>query len=85
MYKYIFIKCIAVFLTAALSHVSFSQMDHAASEDFLPVLLEDMEWSAYQPPGFAPELMITVMYGDPSVPDKPYVLRASFPDGYIDR
>lgn len=83
MFKFFIVNIIALLLLVAFTAISYSQMDHAKGEDFLPVMLEDMEWSAYQPPGFGPGLMITVVYGDPSVEDELYVIRASFPDGYI--
>jgi quercetin dioxygenase-like cupin family protein len=75
---------IITFLSVAVFNATtFSQKHHAENEDFKPVLLENLEWFEYQSPGFGPGLVLTVVHGDPAVPDEPYVLRASFPDGYI--
>ena len=42
----------------------------------------DLQWSPAEIEGFDPGMMITVISGDPSVADEPYVLRLKFPDGY---
>jgi quercetin dioxygenase-like cupin family protein len=56
---------------------------HDNDPTFRSVTDEDLEWTDYQPAGFGPGLQIAVIHGDPSVPDEPYTIRASFTDGYI--
>lgn len=51
--------------------------------EFRSVTDRDLVWNDYQPPGFGPGLKVAVVHGDPSVPDEPYTIRASFTDGYI--
>jgi len=52
------------------------------SPEFKAVTDRDLVWNDYQPAGFEPGLKIAVVQGDPSVPDEPYTIRASFIDGY---
>jgi mannose-6-phosphate isomerase-like protein (cupin superfamily) len=82
MYTYFNIFVLAL-LVASVTPTAFSQMDHAGGDEFLPVPLENLEWFEYQAAGFEPGLKLTFVYGNPSVEGEPYVLRASFPDGYI--
>ncbi len=78
----IFNVSIVVISLMGFTSITFAQ-DSDAHEDFSPILLENLEWFDYQPSGFGSGLMVTVILGDPSVEGEPYVIRASFPDGYI--
>ena len=70
------------FIAGALLLTAGNFADHT-EEDHRSVTDRDLVWRDYQPPGFGPGLQIAVVHGDPSVPDKPYTIRASFVDGYI--
>jgi quercetin dioxygenase-like cupin family protein len=51
--------------------------------DYKAVTDSDLVWHDYEAPGFEPGVQFAVVHGDPSVPDEPYTIRASFSDGYI--
>lgn len=78
------IMILTLFSLSAGAYIAVTPGAHGHEDaDFKSVASENLEWRDYQPAGFGPGLQIAVVYGDPSVPDEPYTIRASFPDGYI--
>jgi quercetin dioxygenase-like cupin family protein len=69
-------------LTGTLLLTAGNSADHTGEEHKV-VTDKDLVWRDYEPAGFGPGLQIAVVHGDPSVPDEPYTIRASFVDGYI--
>ena len=75
---------IPVLIAVVAGIISLSTLVYQSQDDpeFRSVTDRDIVWNDYQPPGFEPGLKIAVIHGDPSVPDEPYTIRASFIDGY---
>ncbi len=74
---------VIIALLAGIFALTAIASDTHDDPEFRAVTDQDLEWNDYQPPGFGPGLKIAVVHGDPSVPDEPYTIRASFTDGYI--
>jgi quercetin dioxygenase-like cupin family protein len=74
---------VLIALIAGIFALAAIASDTHDDPEFRSVTDQDIEWNDYQPPGFGPGLKIAVIHGDPSVPDEPYTIRASFTDGYI--
>ena len=82
MKKTILIPALIAILAGVFLYVSFvygSQND----PEFRTVTDRDLVWQDYEAPGFEPGVKFALVHGDPSVPDEPYTIRASFIDGYI--
>jgi quercetin dioxygenase-like cupin family protein len=79
------ITLIPVLIAVLAGIFSIAALVYPSHEDpeFKSVTDRDLVWNDYQPPGFGPGLKVAVVHGDPSVPDEPYTIRASFIDGYI--
>jgi quercetin dioxygenase-like cupin family protein len=75
---------IPVLIAVVAGIISLATLVYQSQDDpeFRSVTDRDIVWNDYQPPGFEPGLKIAVIHGDPSVPDEPYTIRASFIDGY---
>jgi mannose-6-phosphate isomerase-like protein (cupin superfamily) len=65
-----------IFLLSTLVYGSWQ------GSEMISVTDQDLVWNDYEPEGFGPGLKVAVVHGDPSVPDQPYTIRASFVDGY---
>lgn len=73
---------VSVLFFLAFTTAALAQEATPVSESITPVLTDELEWSEYQPEGFEPGMQVATVHGDPSVEGEPYVIRASFIDGY---